>query len=106
MREEARILETDPAAIKITLLNAQDRLFQEGPAKVGRKLERILTHLGVTVVHNRKALHEVHGRLTLSDGETLFVGLCIWTLGLLPNPMLRSIGFPLTPEGQVIVDDC
>lgn len=104
MREEAKALGLDPAAVRVYLLNAQDRLFQEGPAKVGHKLEQSLADCGVTVLHQRKALQEKDGRLILSDGAPLLVGLCVWTLGLLPNPHLGRIGLPLTPEGQVMVD--
>ncbi len=104
VRIDAEELGLDPNAVKIYLLNAHNRLFQEGPAKVGLKLESSLAACGVTILHGSKALQEKEGVLTLSGGETMPVGLCIWTLGLLPNPMLRSIGLPLTPEGYVIVD--
>jgi NADH dehydrogenase len=104
LREEARRLGLDPSEVIIYLLNAQHKLFQEGPARVGMKLERLLTGSGVTVLHGRKAICEREGELTLSDGKLLKVGLCVWTLGLLPNPMLKSMGLPLTAEGRVIVD--
>lgn len=104
VRAEAKKLALDPKEVKIYLLNAQNRLFSEGPPKIGRKLEQALSDCGVTVVHEQKALHERDGQLSLSRGSTIPVGLCIWTLGLLPNPMLRSMGLPLTKEGQVIVD--
>jgi NADH dehydrogenase len=104
MREEAERLGIDPSALRIYLVNAHERLFPQGPAKVGRKLEAALSDCNVTVLHRRKALHEQDGRVTLSDGETLPAGLCVWTLGLLPNPMLRTFGLPLTSCGQVVVD--
>ncbi|WP_409347352.1 NAD(P)/FAD-dependent oxidoreductase [Paenibacillus sp. MBLB4367] len=104
MRKEAKSLGLDPKAVKIYLLNSQHALFPEGPSKMGRKLERALTDCGVTVLHGQKALHEQEGRLTLSGGRILPVGLCVWTLGLLPNPMLPSLGLPVTSEGQLVVD--
>lgn len=104
VREEAKIVGLDPEAVKIYLLNAQSRLFHEGPGKVGDKLERILHDYGVTVLHQAKALYEWDGELTLNGGNILSVGLCVWTLGLQPNPSLRSLGLPLTEEGQIIVD--
>ncbi|WMT41835.1 FAD-dependent oxidoreductase [Paenibacillus sp. D2_2] len=42
--------------------------------------------------------------LTLSDGSIIPSGLCVWTLGLLPNPMLSSLGVPLTADGYIAVD--
>ncbi|MED4587078.1 FAD-dependent oxidoreductase [Brevibacillus choshinensis] len=106
MREEASALGLNPSDTSVYLLNAQERLFPEGPEKVGRKLELTLRECGVKVLHNRKAMREEAGVVTLSNGESLAVGLCIWTIGLIPNPALRSMGLPLTPEGQVLVDEC
>ncbi|WP_053373494.1 NAD(P)/FAD-dependent oxidoreductase [Paenibacillus sp. FJAT-27812] len=104
VRGEAARLGIHANDVKIYLLNAQDRLFQEGSPKMGRKLERALAERGVTVVHGQKALHEHEGQLALSGGGVIPVGLCVWSLGLMPNPMLRSMGLPLTPNGQLIVD--
>jgi NADH dehydrogenase len=101
---DAEALGLDPSAVRIFLLNAHNRLFQEGPAKVGLRLERSLADNGVTTLHGSKVLQEKEGIVTLSSGEIIPVGLCIWTLGLLPNPMLRSLGLPLTPKGFVVVD--
>jgi NADH dehydrogenase len=101
---DAKALGLDPSEVKIYLLNAHNRLFQEGPTKVGLKLEDSLAEKGVTTIHGSKALKEKEGLLTLSSGEKIPVGLCIWTLGLLPNPMLEELGLPLTLEGYVVVD--
>ncbi|MGE7823294.1 NAD(P)/FAD-dependent oxidoreductase [Paenibacillus sp. NPDC093718] len=105
MRKEAAALGLNSSDISVYLLNAQERLFPGGPKKVGRKLYLTLSECGVTVVHNRKAIREEAGVVTLSNGDRLPVGLCIWTIGLIPNPALRSMGLPLTPEGQVLVDE-
>jgi NADH dehydrogenase len=104
VRAEAARLAIDANDVKIYLLNAQARLFQEGPSKMGRKLERTLRDLGVTVVHGQKAQREHEGQLAMSGGGVIPVGLCVWALGLQPNPMLRGMGLPLTEEGQIIVD--
>lgn len=106
MREEAAAMGINPSDTAVYLLNAQERLFPEAPQKVGRKLELTLCECGVKVLHNRKAIREEAGVVTLSNGESLAVGLCIWTIGLIPNPALLRMGLPLTPEGQVLVDEC
>ena len=103
-REDAVLLGLDPSAVRIKLFNANKRLFPEGPAKVGLKLERSLDACGVTTLHGSRVLQEKEGVLTLSNGEMMSAGLCVWTLGLLPNPMLQNIALPITPEGYVIVD--
>ncbi|WP_373232420.1 NAD(P)/FAD-dependent oxidoreductase [Cohnella sp.] len=106
MRKEAAALGLKASDISVYLLNAQDRLFQDGPEIVGRKLEQTLNGSGVSVLHNCKAMREEAGAVTLSNGDRLPVSLCIWTIGLIPNPALRSMGLPLTSEGQVLVDEC
>jgi len=106
MRKEAAALGLNPSEASVYLLNAQERLFPEGPEKAGRKLDQMLSECGVTVLYNRKAMREEAGVVTLSNGDILPVGLCIWTIGLIPNPALRSMGLPLTSEGQVLVDEC
>ncbi|WP_054955758.1 NAD(P)/FAD-dependent oxidoreductase [Paenibacillus dakarensis] len=104
VREDAKRLGLNPDLVNIYLCNHNKRLFQEGPVKVGLKLERSLRALGVTVCHESKVLHEQKGVLTLSTGRTLPVGLCVWTLGLLPNPMLAKMGLRVNSEGYVLVD--
>lgn len=104
MRIEAERLGIDPQRVHLFLINAEERLMMNGPKKLGRKLEAKLKDLGVTVLHQCKALYEKDGKLALSDGTKLPVGLTIWTLGLEPNPVLRQCQLPLTPEGKVKVD--
>lgn len=103
-REDVNALGLEPNAVAVKLINANNRLFPDGPVKVGTKLERMLEAGGVTVLHNRKVLQEKDGVLTLSDGSIIPSGLCVWTLGVLPNPMLSSLGVPLTADGYIAVD--
>jgi NADH dehydrogenase len=105
MRAEAGKYGFHPSEVQVHLVNAQERLFLEGPFKVSQKLEQDLAECGVTVHHKRKVIREEGGCLLLSDGDSLAVGLTVWTLGLMPNPVLRTMGLPLTNNGQVIVDD-
>ncbi|MDQ0113976.1 NAD(P)/FAD-dependent oxidoreductase [Paenibacillus harenae] len=104
MQKEASSLGLNPSDISVYLLSGQERLFMEGPEKVGRKLDQILSECGVTVLYNRKVIREEAGVVTISNGDRLPVGLSIWTIGLIPNPALRTMGLPLTLDGQVLVD--
>jgi len=104
MQKEASSLGMNPSDISVYLVSGQKRLFMEGPEKVGRKLDQILSESGVTVLYNRKVMREEAGVVKLNNGDRLAVGLCIWTIGLIPNPALRTMGLPLTPAGQMLVD--
>ena len=105
MRLEAPRFGIDPAEVTVHLLNSQERLFLEGPAKAGLKLEQDLAEVGVTVHHRSRAVREEGGKLLLHAGVPLAVGLTVWTLGLVANPALRDMALPLTEDGQVIVDE-
>lgn len=104
IRADAKALDIEPEEIRILLYNAADRLFTEGPAKAGFKLERLLTAMRITVIHRCKVTREAGGVLNLSDGGQTPVGLCVWTLGTQPAPGMRGLGVPLTPDGYVPVD--
>jgi len=104
VRADAKRLGLNAGEARIVLYNANKRLFQDGPAKVGSKLENALVAKGVTVRHGVKVLSERQGTLTLSDGSSEQAGLCVWTLGLLPNPGLRELGVPVTADGHIEVD--
>ncbi|GAA4840539.1 NAD(P)/FAD-dependent oxidoreductase [Paenibacillus vulneris] len=106
MQKEASSLGLNSFDVSVYLLSGQKRLFLEGPENVGKKLDQFLGECGVKVLYNRKVIHAEAGAVKLSNGDRLPVGLCIWTIGLIPNPALRSMGLPLTPEGQVLVDEC
>ncbi|WP_268625544.1 NAD(P)/FAD-dependent oxidoreductase [Paenibacillus alvei] len=104
MRMEAIELGLAANDVRVSLINAQERLFTEGPLKVAAKLEAALNELGVAVIHHSRASHVRDGMLHFVGRDPLPVGVCIWTLGLQPNPVLRSLGLPVTEEGRVIVD--
>ncbi|CAG7657534.1 NAD(P)/FAD-dependent oxidoreductase [Paenibacillus allorhizosphaerae] len=106
MRKEASSLGLNPSDISVYLLSGQKRLFLEGPEKVGKRLDQVLSECGVKVLYNIKVMQAEAGAVKLSNGDLLPVGECIWTIGLIPNPALRSMGLPLTPDGQVLVDEC
>jgi NADH dehydrogenase len=105
MRKAASSLGMNPSDITVYLLCGQNRLFMEGSEKAGRKLGQLLGEIGVSVLYGCKAIREESGVLTLSNGNRLSVGLCIWTIGLIPNPDLRTMNLPLSREGQVLVDE-
>jgi NADH dehydrogenase len=95
-RKDAEQLGLDPQSVIIDLYNAHGRLFLDGPAKIGAKLDHLL--------RDKRVIKEKEGVLWLANGEKRPVGLCIWTLGLQPNPMLGSLGLPVTAKGYMIVD--
>lgn len=105
MQKEGSALGLNPSDVTVYLLNSKERLLNEVSEKFRRGLDQQLLSCGVTVLHNRRVLREEAGTVLLKDGNRLSVGLCIWTLGLIPNPCLRDWGLPLTAEGKIQVDE-
>jgi len=105
MHKEASEKGLDTSNIRVYLVNSDKRLFEKGPKKLSSKLEYELKRLGVTVLHECKALKKEDDLLLLTNQKTLSLGECIWTLGLVANPILKTIGLPLTDDGQVIIDE-
>lgn len=105
---------TDPqAAADIRerwLANLQKAARETSPEERKRLLTGVVAGAGISGIETSAelalAMREEAGAVTLTNSESLAVGLCVWTIGLIPNPALRSMGLPLTPEGQVLVDEC
>ncbi|MFC0186771.1 NAD(P)/FAD-dependent oxidoreductase [Fictibacillus aquaticus] len=104
IRAYAKELGLEEREVNIYLMNAQNRLFLDGPSSVGDKLERDLKEAGVKVCHNSRVLRASGGKVQLENGNEMLSDLCVWTLGLQPNPMLQQMNVPLNADGKVIVD--
>lgn len=104
MKRQAKSEGLDSRLVQVKLINAQSRLMQEAPRKVGAKLESELNELGVTVFHEATAERFDGKELLLKSDRAVSAGFCIWTLGMKPNPMLRRLNLPLDANGKVIVD--
>lgn len=91
MRTVAKNMNLDPKDIQVFLVNSNNNLFTKGPAKLGKKLERRLMKMGVKILHHTrvKQVNE-DGILDLNSGRRILSGLCIWTVGLVPNPVVSN----------------
>jgi NADH dehydrogenase len=104
LKEEAKKAGIDPDLAEVTLCNAGQRLLEELPEKVGKRLEEGLRLNNVKVRHNAKAEKFAEETVYLQDGSTLQAGLCIWTLGLQANPLVSQLGLPVEDDGKLSVD--
>lgn len=106
MRREAEHAGINPDEIRVLLVNSGKRLFPQGSEKAGIRLEKMLHERGIQVIHQARVDEFNEGTLLLENHETIAAGLCIWTLGLIPHPSLRSWGLPLTSDGYIKIDSC
>ncbi|WP_042149482.1 NAD(P)/FAD-dependent oxidoreductase [Paucisalibacillus sp. EB02] len=105
MKNTAEDIGLNPKKINVFLINSKKSLFMEGPTKLGEKLEDRLFQLGVKVLHDTRAKQEIDGIVELDCGQQIPSGLCIWTTGLVPNPILSTWNIPLTTDGRIFVDN-
>lgn len=87
----------------VSLIHSGDRLIKEADHYVGNRLEKRLQKLGVEVIKNIKAIQFSDGIVTLTNGK-ISTGLCVWTLGTAPNPLVRKLGLRHHSDGRLLVD--
>ncbi|GMX62026.1 hypothetical protein Elgi_18300 [Paenibacillus elgii] len=69
-----------------------------------RLAESRLGRVGVNVLYGVRGTKHADGALHLSDGSRLPAGVCVWTLGLKPNPVLKQLGLPTEADDRLTVD--
>jgi len=104
LRKTARHEGIDPALITVRLINAAQRLLPHRPEKLSRKVAEHLQKEGVQILHGARGERFTGQSLSLRDGRQLPTGLCIWTLGLRPNPLAAQLGLPVDEQGKLLVD--
>ncbi|MDO3676415.1 NAD(P)/FAD-dependent oxidoreductase [Paenibacillus ehimensis] len=104
LKREAEQAGLDPRLAGVHLVHSGKRLVDNAPAIVGRRAESRLNRIGVNVLYGVRGTKHADGVLHLSDGSRLPAGVCVWTLGLEPNPVLKQLGLPTEADGRLTVD--
>jgi len=104
LREEAVAHGMEEDRVLVRLIDAGQYLFPEAGRRVAHRLEKRLKRMGVEVLHGVKALRCNEGIVHLDNGKTIPAQLCVWALGVEPNPLLRRLGLPLHDDGRLLVD--
>src|SRR5688572_13439482 len=98
--------------VKVTIVNSRSRLLSHLDAEIGDALKRQVTaRLGVSVHVNveptRIAVEGQHARVDLSDGETLYADVVLFSAGRIGNTDglgLDDLGVRLNQRGFAQVD--
>jgi NADH:ubiquinone reductase (H+-translocating) len=98
-------IEGAAAALRIVLINSDDRLLRAFPEKVSHAARQQLEELGVEVLSNAKVeAVDAHG-FTLAGGTRIDADLKVWAAGVRAPSVISSIeGVELSPSGQLVVD--
>src|SRR3990170_3070858 len=85
--------------IRMVLIEMLDRLAQELPPELGRYAQRNLESRGIEVWLRARVTGYESGRVRIHDGRELNAEMLIWTAGVRPSPLIRSIKVP-RPKGS------
>ena len=78
--------------IKITLIEAADRVLPALPERVSKETEKLLAKLGVNVLVGAKVSEVASDHVSLTDGRTIPAELIVWAAGVKAPDFLKDIG--------------
>ncbi|WP_232695495.1 NAD(P)/FAD-dependent oxidoreductase [Brevibacillus daliensis] len=104
LREKGNTLGLDKNRMAVSLIHSGQHLFPDSSDKTRHLLEQKLNKLGVALHLNTKAIQFKDGFVTLLNSQ-IPTGLCVWTLGTSPAPLVKQIGLPVHEDGRILVDE-
>jgi NADH dehydrogenase len=93
----------DPAAARVVLLEAADRVLPPYRPQLSEQARRQLVELGVEVHTNGLVTAVDEGGVSLRGGERLEARTVLWAAGVAASPLGRTVGAPLDRAGRVQV---
>jgi NADH dehydrogenase len=78
--------------LKVTLVEAADRVLPALPARLSQATEALLAKLGVQVHTSAKVAEVLPGGVRLADGRVLPAELVVWAAGVRAPEFLKDIG--------------
>jgi NADH dehydrogenase len=91
--------------ITLSVIEGQDRLLPGFPQKAGEIAHETLTRLGVRIMTGARIAEARADMVRLDAGRELRTDLLIWTGGIEPSPLLRSIALPKDRSGWLVVTE-
>ncbi len=93
----------DGARVTVTLIERAQRILPDVHYLAARRVRGVLGELRVEVLAGR-AVRTLDGdRLVLDEGIAIPFDVAVWTAGVRPPPLIRTLGFPCTPDGHLAV---
>jgi NADH dehydrogenase len=93
----------DPRSARTILVEAGPRILPMFPASLSEKAERSLRRLCVQVRTGASVTGISSDAVTIGE-ERVSAATILWTAGVQPSPLARSLGVPLDRAGRVIVN--
>jgi NADH:ubiquinone reductase (H+-translocating) len=92
------------AGARFVLVEAQDRVMQEIPAPLAEFASKELRGRGMEILTGTTVREMDERSATLSTGERIPTRMLCWTAGVMPAPVVRKLGLPLSRQGRIEVD--
>ncbi len=97
LRASARFYRTIHAPdIRVTLLEARDRILPELPESLSAFARRKMSQNGIAVRLGAQAQSATERGIHLKDGDTVEAGTIVCTIGTTATPLIAALGLPLT----------
>jgi NADH dehydrogenase len=93
----------DVELIRVTLIQDGERLLPELPESLGEAAANSLRRRGVDVKLGVRAVEASASGVLLDNGERIYGGSVISTIGTMPNPLIASLGLPVE-RGRIVVN--
>ena len=93
------------SGFRVTLLQGNDRIMPQFPAKVGRIFQEVMQGKGIAIQLNARVVGGDEGTLLLDGGGRVACDVVLWATDASPPPILRASGLALNDGGFLLVAD-
>ncbi len=94
----------DPASAQVVILEGSPDLLGAYPADLRASALQQLKEIGV-IVRTGQRVTDIQPGYVIVGEERIDSVVTLWAAGVQPSPLGKMLGVPLTPKGNVIVDD-
>ncbi|MGM0524736.1 MAG: NAD(P)/FAD-dependent oxidoreductase [Pseudomonadota bacterium] len=91
--------------LKVTLIEAGDRLLPALPEALANKVQKKLESLGIKVMVGNPAVKAEHRQLALKDDSKISANLMVWAAGVRAPNFLSELGLETRKNNQILVND-
>ena len=86
---------------RVALVNSGPIILPELGKELGRYTEKVLAGRGVDIRLNTRVANVTQNKVSLSDGTSISSQTLVWTAGIVPSPLIRTI--PSAKEGGRLI---
>ncbi|MBI2340574.1 MAG: FAD-dependent oxidoreductase [Deltaproteobacteria bacterium] len=90
--------------VTITVLEATEKILGSFDARLGQYALRTFQRQRIEVRTGRLVKEVREKEIVLQDGSTIPYGLCVWSTGIGPAPLIERLSFPKSVSRRLLVD--